>query len=68
MMPFEYLGYSFVHQLGRFFSLTLNKKVTRLYSNVGFMNARNVDFMERVVFGPMGVRVRQVKSIAMVMT
>ena len=62
MHPFQYVGYSDVHQLGRFFSLTLNKKVTRLYTNVGFLDARNVEFMDRIVFGQMGVRVMPARS------
>ena len=44
--PFEYLGYRDVHQLGRFYSLTLDKKVTRLYTSAGFLDAKNVKFME----------------------
>ena len=50
MEPFEYLGYQDLHQLGRFFSLTLNKKVTRLYTSVGFLDAGNLDLMEKSVF------------------
>ena len=42
MIPFEYRGYSKVEQLGRFYSLTLNKKITRLYTSVGFLHQRNL--------------------------
>ena len=38
---FKYIGYHSVNQLGRFFSLTMNKKVTRLYTSVGFLDAKN---------------------------
>lgn len=51
MIPFEYVGYRDVHQLGRFYSLTINKKVTRLYTHVGFLDARNIELMEKTVFG-----------------
>ena len=56
MQPFEYVGYQDVHQLGRFFSLTLNKKVTRLYTNVGFLSERNTEFMQKIVFEKVGVK------------
>ena len=56
MQPFEYIGYQHVHQLGRFFSLTLNKKVTRLYTNVGFLSERNTEFMQKIVFEKVGVK------------
>ena len=56
MHPFEYIGYQYVHQLGRFFSLTLNKKVTRLYTNVGFLDKRNIELMDKVVFRQLGVK------------
>ena len=62
MHPFSYVGYHFLHQLGRFYSLTLNKKTTRLYTSVGFLDPRNVEFMEKVVFGQMGIRVMQANS------
>lgn len=47
--PFEYIGYQDVHQLGRFYSLTINKKVTRLYTSVGFLDPRNLAFMQNFV-------------------
>ena len=62
MNPFEYVGYQDVHQLGRFFSLTLNKKVTRLYTSVGFLDPKNIDFVDRVVFGRAGVKIMPERS------
>jgi hypothetical protein len=46
---FEFLGYSDIRQLGRFYSLTLNKKITRLYTSVGFLDTRNLAFMQQTV-------------------
>ena len=34
---FKFLKYRFVTQLGRYFSITLNEKVTRLYTTVNFL-------------------------------
>jgi hypothetical protein len=41
----EYKGYSELEQLGRYYSLTLNKEMTRLYSTVNFLNEGNVSFV-----------------------
>ena len=56
------MGYQDVHQLGRFFSLTLNKKVTRLYTNVGFLDPKNIDFIDRIVFGQNGIKIMPERS------
>lgn len=44
---FEYQGYRQLQQLGRYFSITLNKKVTRLYTTVNFLVDDNSEFLER---------------------
>ena len=62
MHPFSYVGYHFLHQLGRFYSLTLNKKTTRLYTSVGFLDPRNVEFMKKVVFGKTEVKIMPADS------
>ena len=36
-LPFTYLKYREIAQLGRYFGLTLNNKVTRLYTTVNFL-------------------------------
>ena len=62
MMPFEYIGYENVAQLGRFYSLTLGKKVTRLYTNLGCLDSRNIDFMETNGFSQKDVSLKHRKS------
>jgi len=42
---FKFLKYRFVTQLGRYFGLTLNDKVTRLYTTVNFLVEENTDFL-----------------------
>lgn len=36
-----------VSQLGRYYSLTVNNKVTRLYSEVNFLADMNIKFLEK---------------------
>ena len=43
---FKFLKYRFATQLGRYFGLTLNDKVTRLYTTVNFLVEENTDFLE----------------------
>ena len=41
----KYTGYSSIYQLGRFYSLTVNNKVTRLYTAVNFLHHSNIKFL-----------------------
>lgn len=43
---FKFNKYTDIRQLGRFYSLTLNKKVTRLYTMVNFLNIENIKFIK----------------------
>jgi hypothetical protein len=45
--PFSYMKYRSINQLGRYFSLTLNDKVTRLYTTVNFLLEDNTNLMEK---------------------
>ena len=44
---FKFTGYRDITQLGRYFSITLNDKVTRLYTTVNFLVEENTLFMEK---------------------
>jgi hypothetical protein len=44
---FKYTKYTDITQLGRYFGLTLNDKVTRLYTTVNFLVEDNTTFLER---------------------
>ena len=44
--PFKYLKYRDITQLGRYFSITLNDKTTRLYTTVNFLVEENKKFLE----------------------
>lgn len=48
-IPFEYEGYSQIEQLGRFYSLTANNKITRLYSPVNFACKSNIELMKKIM-------------------
>ena len=45
--PFKFLRYRDVTQIGRYFGLSLNDKVTRLYTTVNFLVEENTKFMEK---------------------
>ena len=45
--PFRFLRYRDVTQIGRYFGITLNEKVTRLYTTVNFLVEENTKFMEK---------------------
>ena len=47
--PMRFLGYSDIRQLGQYYSLTINGKVTRLYTAVNFLNAANVSRMSELL-------------------
>ena len=44
--PFQYLKYRYLTQLGRYYAVTLNRKVTRLYTTVNFLVQENTSFLE----------------------
>lgn len=46
---FTFRGYESFEQLGRFYSITLNQQVTRLYTSVNFLAKNNQKFMEKVL-------------------
>lgn len=43
----KFVGYTDVCQLGQYYSLSLNDKVTRLYTSVHFLHSENRKFMEK---------------------
>ena len=45
-MPLVFLGYSDPRQLGQYYSLTINKKITRLYTAVNFLSLANIRRMD----------------------
>lgn len=45
--PFRFIKYSDISQLGRYFSLSLNGKTTRLYTTVNFLVDENIDFLKK---------------------
>ena len=45
-VPLVFLGYSDVRQLGQFYSLTIDNKITRLYTTVNFLSLANIQRME----------------------
>ncbi len=51
LSPFSFNGYSELSQFGKYYTVTLNNKITtitRLYSVVNFMNIDNIQFMESI--------------------
>jgi hypothetical protein len=45
-------GYTSVHQIGRYFVLTLDGRVSRLYITVSFLAPRNIALLEQLYFRP----------------
>jgi hypothetical protein len=45
----RFLGYSDVRQLGQYYSFTIAKKTTRLYTTVNFLNSENIERMMDVL-------------------
>ena len=45
-MPLVFLGYSDLRQLGQYYSLTINGRITRLYTSVNFLTLENLRRME----------------------
>ena len=46
---FRYNGYTEITQIGQYFSLTINKKVTRLYTTVNCLSMSNRKLMEKLI-------------------
>lgn len=44
---FTFLKYKYITQIGRYFTITLNDKVTRLYTTVNFLVAENLMFLQK---------------------
>lgn len=47
-MPLIFKGYEDLSQLGKYFALTINNGVTKLYSVVNFLSEDNIDLMSRI--------------------
>lgn len=45
-------GYSSPLQLGRYFVLNLDNRVSRLYITVSFLAPRNIELLEQIYFRP----------------
>ena len=45
----RYLGYTDIRQLGQYYSFTIIKKITRIYTSVNFLNSRNISLMNEVL-------------------
>ena len=45
--PFFFMRYQTINQLGRYFTLTLNDNVTRLYTTVNFLLEDNTNLLEK---------------------
>lgn len=46
---FTFTGYSEVSQLGQYYSLTMNKKITRLYTVVNFITRQNITLLNSII-------------------
>lgn len=45
----EFSGYSDVKQLGQYYSFTVNKNLTRLYTAVNFITKQNILLMNKLI-------------------
>lgn len=45
---FKYKGYEDLSQIGKYFTLTIGDKKTRLYTMVNFLNQANISLMSRI--------------------
>ena len=41
----EYRGYTSVAQIGRYYALNADDKITRLYTSVAFLDPSNIDLL-----------------------
>ena len=48
-IPMRFLGYSDIRQLGQYYSLTINNKITRLYTAVNFLNETNIQRLAQLI-------------------
>lgn len=49
--PFAFQRYTTPEQLGRYYALTLDNKVTRLYTSVSFLDPANIDLLRTLLPG-----------------
>ena len=48
-IPIVFQGYTDVRQLGQYYSLTVNDKITRLYTAVNFLSLSNIHRMDEML-------------------
>lgn len=46
---FKHLKYTNIYQIGRYYALKLNNKVTRLYTTVNFLVEENLSFSKKIM-------------------
>jgi hypothetical protein len=61
---FVFNGYTSLKQLGRYYSLTADNKITRLYTTVGFLDPKNASFLNTELSSTNVVNVVKVKTIS----
>jgi len=44
----RFSGCTDIKQLGRYYSLTMNRSITRLYTAVNFLNQTNLTYLEKI--------------------
>jgi hypothetical protein len=49
MGELDFTGYSDVKQLGQYYSFTMNKKMTRLYTTVNFLTRQNIALLNELI-------------------
>lgn len=49
---FKCKGYSSIYQIGRYFVLNLDNKVSRLYITASFLAPSNIELLDRIYFKP----------------
>lgn len=45
---YEFKGYESLSQIGKYYTLTINEKKTRLYTMVNFLHKKNIDLMHKI--------------------
>lgn len=51
----HFRGYTDLTQIGQYYSLTVNKKLTRLYTAVNFLQAANIRLMDQISKGAFAI-------------
>jgi hypothetical protein len=59
---FVFNGYTSLKQLGRYYSLTADNKITRLYTTVGFLDPKNVGFLNNELSSSNLVKVKTISN------